>query len=488
VTKLDDQPLAQLATRGERRAFEEIFRRYHQDLYRFCLAIVGNPEDAEEALQSTMAKVLRALPGERRKIDLKPWLYRIARNEAIETLRRRRDTVELTPEQAGVPREIADAAADRERLRTLLADLGELPGRQRDALLMRELAGLGVAEIAAALDASPGAARQAVYEARLNLRRMEEGRAMRCEQAMRALSDDDGRVTRRHDLRAHLRSCPCCRAFREEIEGRRSELAALAPLPALAATGILHGLLGGFAPGGLAGGVGAGSVGAGVGKAVATSAIVKVAASVAIVAAVGVSAADREGLVDIGPAAGDVGAGSATAPSPASQGAGGKARPALAPGRGSKGGGERQGPARHATAAHRDSGAAGAPARGTAAAGAGASNPAATGPGRDHGAAAGRNRHRQSGESARVHAPSAAAHGKATARSHKPPRASSSPGGSGHPAPAHRTPHPASVPSQPPAIEPPPEGGPGSPPAAGSSPSPPSATGEHPSTPASGSP
>ena len=86
------------AAKGDRRAFEAIFQRYHQDLYRFCLAMVGNPQDAQDALQNTMVKVLRALPGEQREIKLKPWLYRIARNEAIEILRRRRDDAELEPE------------------------------------------------------------------------------------------------------------------------------------------------------------------------------------------------------------------------------------------------------------------------------------------------------------------------------------------------------------------------------------------------------
>ena len=87
-----DEQLALRATQGDRRAFEAIYGRYHQALYRFCLAMVGNPQDAQDALQNTMVKVLRALPGEKREIRLKPWLYRIARNESVETLRRRHDS------------------------------------------------------------------------------------------------------------------------------------------------------------------------------------------------------------------------------------------------------------------------------------------------------------------------------------------------------------------------------------------------------------
>ena len=258
---LSDERLARRAVDGDERAFAAIFSRYHQRLYRFCLSIVGNPEDAQDALQNTMVKVLRALPGEQRRIDLKPWLYRIAHNESIEVLRRRRETRELDAELPAPGPGLAEEAGTRERLRRLLVDLDELPERQRETLVMRELAGLEFAEIGAALGTSAAVARQTVYEARLSLRQMDEGREMSCATVTRALSDGDGRVTRRRDVRSHLRACADCRRFREEIEGRRRDLAALSPLPAVAATGLLHALLGhggGGGGGGLAAGIGGG--------------------------------------------------------------------------------------------------------------------------------------------------------------------------------------------------------------------------------------
>ena len=119
---------------------------------------------------------------------------------------------------------------------------------------MRELAGLDFDGIGAALDTSPAVARQTLYEARLSLRQMDEGRGMDCAKVTQALSDGDGRVTRRRDIRAHLRDCPSCRRFGEEIEGRERDFAALAPLPAAVAGGLLQGLLGGGAAGGAGGG------------------------------------------------------------------------------------------------------------------------------------------------------------------------------------------------------------------------------------------
>ncbi len=296
---LSDDRLTRRAVGGDQRAFAAIFRRYHQPLYRFCLAIVGNPDDAQEALQNTMAKVLRALPGEEREIELKPWLYRIAHNESIDLLRRRRETHELDVEQVAPGYGLAEDVATRERLRGLLDDLRERPERQREVLVMRELSGLEFEEIGAALHTSGAVARQTLYEARQSLRQMDEGREMSCAEVTKALSDGDGRVTRRRDVRAHVRACAGCRRFREEVKEREQNLAALAPLPAVAAAGMLQGLLGGVQGGGAGGGLAA-TLSGGAAKAVGASAMAKGVATVAVVAAIGVTAADKSGVIHLG--------------------------------------------------------------------------------------------------------------------------------------------------------------------------------------------
>lgn len=293
---LSDEGLARRAIEGDEGAFSAIFDRHHQGLYRYCLVLLGNSEDAQDALQNTMIKALRGLPGEERRIALKPWLYRIAHNESIDLLRRRRETRPLDPNLEVIGNGLAEVTATRERLRVLLSDLDKLPERQRGALVMRELAGLDFAEIGIALGASAGAVRQALYEARQSLRRMDEGREMSCARVTRELSDGDGRIARRRDLRSHLRTCADCRGFSEEIESRQQAFAALAPLPAAAIAGLLHGLLGSHgAGGGLAGTLGGGAV-----KSFGASAALKGAATVAVVAALGAGAADRGGLIDLG--------------------------------------------------------------------------------------------------------------------------------------------------------------------------------------------
>jgi RNA polymerase sigma factor (sigma-70 family) len=304
----DERRLARRAARGDRDAFTAIFRRYQQDLYRYGVAILGNPEDAQDALQNTMVKALRSLPGERREIDLKPWLYRIAHNESIDLIRGRRQNVSLEEDRLPPGTTLVEEIETRRRLRQLIADVGELPERQRGALLMREAGGLEFEQIASALGTTAAVVRQTLYEARLGLREMDAGRNMECTAVTKTLSDGDRRVRRRRDLRAHLKACPECRLFAEQIDSRRQALAAISPLPAVAAAALVRGLGGGGAGAGAGAGVGGGvggspaggiggAFGAGAGKAVGTTTILKGAATLAAATAIGLGGADVTGVL-----------------------------------------------------------------------------------------------------------------------------------------------------------------------------------------------
>lgn len=283
-----DERLSRRATRGDEQALGVIFERYQRELYRFCLGLLGEPQDAQDALQNTMVKALRALPGEEREIALRPWLYRVAHNEAINLRRTQRETQTLDGHLLDANSSVAERAEHRERLEWLFRDLGDLPERQRAVLVMRELSGLDFAEIGAALGTSGGVVRQTLYEARRNLEQMDSGRGMRCEAVTRVLSDADGRVSGRRQIRAHLRHCPDCRRFQARIEARKESFAGAALPPSALAGGLLQSTLGGGSGAGLTAALG-GSAAKSAGAAVAMKAV----ATVAAVAVIGTVAVDR---------------------------------------------------------------------------------------------------------------------------------------------------------------------------------------------------
>jgi RNA polymerase sigma factor (sigma-70 family) len=207
--------------------FAALYERHHQALYRYCRSIVRHEEDAQDALQSTMTRAYAALQEKPHDFDLRPWLFRIAHNESVSILRRRRPTQELDAELAALGG-VDERAELQETLRIFRQDLADLPERQRSALVLRELNGLRPAEIAALLETTPGAVKQSLLEARRALATCNEGRETPCFDVQRALMDGDGRVLRGRGLRAHLRSCTACRRFRDDVKPRR-----LAFLPAL---------------------------------------------------------------------------------------------------------------------------------------------------------------------------------------------------------------------------------------------------------------
>ncbi|MFL5833909.1 MAG: sigma-70 family RNA polymerase sigma factor [Solirubrobacterales bacterium] len=163
-----DRRLVDLVRDGYDAAFEEIVRRYRRPLDRFAAAIVGGR--SEDVTQDAFSKALLALRGSEAEIELRPWLYRIVRNTALNDLRDRAPATEELAETLPGARSAAVEAEAREELRELMARLQALPEPQRAALVMRELEGLSHEEIAAALGVSGGAARQAIFRARAALR------------------------------------------------------------------------------------------------------------------------------------------------------------------------------------------------------------------------------------------------------------------------------------------------------------------------------
>ncbi len=278
---LGDERLARLAAAGHDSAFAVVYERHHQALYRYCRSILRHDADAQDALQSTFAAAFAALRRGRPDAPIRPWLFRIAHNEAVSTLRRRRPAADLSAAASCCTMSVEDQVEERAELDVLFRDLRELNERQRSALVMRELSGLSHEEIAIALDTSVGAAKQTIYEARRSLFEFSEGRAMPCDEIRRSISDADGRFLRSRRVRAHLRECSGCAAFATAIPARRLELSALAPpLPGLAAAGLLGRMAGAGAThggGSALAGLAAGVAGKTAGAAIAANALAGIA-------------------------------------------------------------------------------------------------------------------------------------------------------------------------------------------------------------------
>ncbi|HVX34464.1 MAG TPA: sigma-70 family RNA polymerase sigma factor [Solirubrobacterales bacterium] len=164
-----DRRLVRLVREGYESAFEEIVRRYRRPLDRFAASLVG--ARSEDVTQDSFRKALVALRRDEGEVELRPWLYRIVRNTALNDLRDRPPAAaELTEELLAGGRSAAAEAEQRAEVAALTARLRALPDNQRAALVMRELEGMSHAEIAAALGISGGAARQAIARGRAAVR------------------------------------------------------------------------------------------------------------------------------------------------------------------------------------------------------------------------------------------------------------------------------------------------------------------------------
>jgi len=172
LTDRSDQELVALLRQGRHGAFEMLATRYQARLLRFCWKILHSKEDAEDALQDVLAAAFRALVADDREIEIRPWLYRIARNRCINELRRaRRVRVDLLDDQHDDnARTLVEKLANRQRFRELVADVQALPETQRTALLLREIDGFAYQQIATAMGTTVPGVKSLLVRARAGLR------------------------------------------------------------------------------------------------------------------------------------------------------------------------------------------------------------------------------------------------------------------------------------------------------------------------------
>jgi RNA polymerase sigma-70 factor (TIGR02960 family) len=187
------------ARRGDERAFEELTTPHLRELHLHCYRMLGSSDDADDLLQETLAAAWRGLPDFAGRSSPRSWLYRIATNHCLNAIRqskrrpvvvpappfhppepsRRGDVTWLQPYPDAWLEQLPDTApppADRLELResvelAFIAALQRLPPRQAAALILCDVLGFSMAEVAGMLDTTPTAVKGALQRARTTLDR-----------------------------------------------------------------------------------------------------------------------------------------------------------------------------------------------------------------------------------------------------------------------------------------------------------------------------
>src|SRR6476660_7325713 len=179
----EELALVQAAKKGDDSAFEELVRRYDRNVFRIAQHITQNREDAEDVVQEAFLKAYENLHQFQEQSKFYTWLVRIAVNEALMKLRRRRPErmvsldEDVKTEEDSLPREIADWSPNPEQMynqaelkEILSKTIQGLPPSFRTVFVLRDVEGLSTEETADALDLSIPAVKSRLLRARLQLR------------------------------------------------------------------------------------------------------------------------------------------------------------------------------------------------------------------------------------------------------------------------------------------------------------------------------
>jgi RNA polymerase sigma factor (sigma-70 family) len=253
----DDTDLVTAVRRGDDRAFEVLYQRYHARIAAYVRGMVKDHARAEDVTQEVFFAALRRMRDTERPIAFKPWIYEIARNACIDAYRRTSRADELSYDAEGglgagdhlrlvSPDQGPDAAVEsKQRLDDLCGAFGGLSEAHHQILVLRELEGLSYREIGERLGMSRPAVESTLFRARRRLTEeydeLVSGR--RCERVQAIItSAAEGMLGARdrRRLARHTASCQACRRHARrlglgEVEAPttvRGKLAAFVPIPA----------------------------------------------------------------------------------------------------------------------------------------------------------------------------------------------------------------------------------------------------------------
>lgn len=178
----DEQQVLSGLRRGDDDAYEVVFRRYGGRMLSTARRLLGNDEDARDAVQEAMLSAFKAVGRFEGGAQIGTWLHRIVVNAALMKLRARSRRPEVALDEASLVRlerargpggwsSTADEALSRRELEAVVREeVARLPDEHRAVLVLRDVEGFDVAEIASLLDVGPAAAKMRLQHARRMLR------------------------------------------------------------------------------------------------------------------------------------------------------------------------------------------------------------------------------------------------------------------------------------------------------------------------------
>jgi RNA polymerase sigma-70 factor, ECF subfamily len=160
------------AAGGDRDALRDIYVRYSHGVYGYVRSIVADDHEAEDVTQQVFLKLMTSLPSfTAGRAQFSAWILRVARNTAIDHLRRRHRVIASDP----LEWRVGASAADADSPRQLRDAINALSSDQREVLVLRQVLGLTPDEVAGRLGKSSGAVHTLYYRARVAMRANLEG-------------------------------------------------------------------------------------------------------------------------------------------------------------------------------------------------------------------------------------------------------------------------------------------------------------------------
>lgn len=180
---MDERELIARLQKRDEAAFEELIRQYEKKVYTLCFRMCGNSEDAEEAAQDAFLALWRGIDRFRQESTLSTWIYRLATNACIDTLRRRKkqsgsvslDDEELFVDAVDTSPQPQETVEHREAQKLLQEGLSGLPEEYRKVLILREIEGLSYTEIAESASIELGTVKSRISRGRSLLRNFLSG-------------------------------------------------------------------------------------------------------------------------------------------------------------------------------------------------------------------------------------------------------------------------------------------------------------------------